>query len=85
MAEPGIEIGLWRFDDLAEGFSHFDAEELFEDRAVEALDEAVGLRRLHRCPAMFDAVEIEIELIRVVLRPLELSVGTAFTGRSRLR
>ncbi|ANB32653.1 hypothetical protein A6024_00290 [Rhodovulum sulfidophilum] len=50
--EPGVEIGLERLDGLVEGLAHLHAEELLEYRAVEPLDEAVGLRRpdlVRRC------------------------------------
>jgi hypothetical protein len=38
--EPGIEIDLQRLDGLVEGLAHLHPEELVEDGAVEALDEA---------------------------------------------
>ena len=85
VSEPFIEIDLQRFDAFVEGFAQLEAEELVEHRAVETLDKAVGPGCLHLGPPVFDAVEVEIELIRVASVPQNsrpLSVKIAFTGRS---
>ena len=71
--EPGIEIGLQRLDGLVECLSHLHPEELVEDGAVEALDEAVGLRRADLGSSVLDAVQIEVELVGVAARPAELA------------
>lgn len=42
--EPGVEVGLQRVDGVVEGLAHLYPEELVEDGAVEALDEAVRFR-----------------------------------------
>jgi hypothetical protein len=70
--EPGVEIGLERLDAVVEGLAHLHREELVEDGAVEALDEAVGFRRPDPCAAVLDAVEVEIGLVGVVLGAAEL-------------
>ena len=67
--EPGIEIGLQRLDGLVECLSHLHPEELVEDGAVEALDEAVGLRRADLGSSVLNAVQIEVELVGVAVRP----------------
>ena len=71
--EPDIKIGLQRLDTVVEVLAQLDAEELVEDSAVEALDKAVGLWRSNLGAAMVDAVEVEVELIRVPLRAAELA------------
>ena len=50
--QPRIEIGLQLLDRLVELAAKDGAEELIQHCAVEALDEAVGLRPAHaRCDA----------------------------------
>ena len=73
--EPGVEIGLERFDGLVEGLAHLHPEELFEEDAVEAFDEAVGLGRSGLRAAMLDAVEVEIELGGVPIGAAKLSAA----------
>jgi hypothetical protein len=42
---PGIEVGLQRFDALLEPRAQGGPDGLLQNRAVEALDEAVAARR----------------------------------------
>lgn len=84
MDEPGVEIGLQRLDGFVEVVAHGDPEELVEDGAVEALDEAA-----RHCPrtdggqwlapwgadpgaAVFNAVEVEIEFVGMAFGAAEL-------------
>jgi len=60
--ERGVEVGLQRLDGLVEGLAHLHPEELVEHGAVEALDQAVRLRRSDLGAAVLDAVQIEVEL-----------------------
>lgn len=60
---PGIEVAPERSDTLVERFAYLDAEELVEDGAVEALDEAVGFRVSNLRATMLDAVQVEIEFV----------------------
>src|SRR4051794_18898609 len=70
--QPCIEIGLQRFDSFVEGLAHLHPEELVEDCAVEALDEAVGPGRANLGAAVLDAIQVEVELVGVTVGPAEL-------------
>ena len=63
VGKPGIEIGLERLDAVVEAVPHGHAEELVEHGAVKALDKAIGAGRSDASAAVFDAVEVEIELV----------------------
>lgn len=65
MCEPFVEVALEGLDAFIEGFTHFDAEELVQDRAVKSLDKAISFWRFHLGSPMFDPVEVEIEFIGV--------------------
>ena len=81
--EPLVEIVLQGLDALVEGLAHLEAEELVEHRAVEALDETIGLRRLHFGATMLDAIEVEIEFVRVSIGAAELSAIVGENGLHR--
>jgi hypothetical protein len=70
--EPLVEVGLQRLDAVAGLLAHLHPEELVVDRAVETLDEAVGLWASDLGAAVLDAVEVEIELVGVLVGPAEL-------------
>ena len=60
-------------DTLVECRSEGDAKELIQSRAVEALDEAVGLRRAHLSAAVLDVIESQVEFIRMSVGTTELT------------
>ena len=66
--EEGIEVLLHLVDRLVEGLASLDPEVLVKQRAVQALDEAIGLRATHPGGAMFDAFELQEEFVRVPVR-----------------
>ena len=47
----------------------FDTEVFIEECAVEALDNAVGLRALDACGAVFDVFELQVEFVRMPVGP----------------
>ena len=61
--EVGVEGELHLLDGLEPGPAAFDAEVLVEQRAVEALNDAVGLRPADLGLSVLDARELEEELI----------------------
>lgn len=61
--EIGVESGLHFLDGLEPGAAAFDAEVLVEQGAVEALDDAVGLRSADLGLAVLDAFELEEQLV----------------------
>jgi hypothetical protein len=78
--QPGVEISLQGLDGVVEVLPQVDPEELVEDGAVEALDEAVGPGRADFGAAVFDAVELEVEFIGVVLGAAELAAIAPLEG-----
>lgn len=71
--EPVIKIVLQYLDAVVEGLANLEAEELVKDSAVEAHDEAIGFGRLDLRPAMFDAIELDIELTGMRIGAAELA------------
>ena len=65
--EVGVERDLHLLDGLEPGGAAFDTEVLVEQRAMEALDDAVGLRPLHAGLAVLDALELEEQLVGMVV------------------
>ncbi len=63
--EPGVQIGLKRFDGLVECFAHLHPEDLIEDCAVEPLHKSVDLGRVDLRAATPDDVQVQVELIRI--------------------
>lgn len=63
----GIEHGLHLLDGLEPGLAAFDPEVLVEQSAVQALDDAVGLRPADTGPFVLDAFELEEQLIRMLV------------------
>lgn len=63
---------LKRLDAAVEVFAHLHAEELVEHHAVEALDEAMGLRRPNLGAVVLEAVMVQEELVVVVFGATEL-------------
>ena len=67
--EVGVEHGLHLLDGLEPGAATFDAEVLVEQGAVQALDDAVGLRPLDPGLAVLDALELEEQLVGMAVGP----------------
>ncbi len=65
--QPSVEFGLKRVDALEQGGVHHRQEELLENRAVEALDEAAGAPAADLGLAVLDVVEGQVELIGMAL------------------
>lgn len=65
----GIQVNLDLLDGLVPLFPALDAEVIVEQRAVHALDEAVGTRRTDFSRAMLDVVADQQELVGVLLGP----------------
>ena len=65
--DEDIEVGLDLLDRLVPFLPALDAEVLVEQRAVHALDEAVGARRADLRGPVLDVVERQQQLVRVVL------------------
>ena len=61
--EEGVERLLHLFDGLEPGPAAFDAEVLVEERAMEALDDPVGLRPADLGFAVLDAFELKEQLV----------------------
>ena len=73
-------------DTLVERRSEGDTKELVQSRAVESLDEAIGLRRAHLGAAVVDVIERQVEFIRMSFGTTEFTpiVGQdALSGKSR--
>ena len=64
-----IQVLLHLLDGLVPGGPPLDAEMLFEERAVEALDEAVGLGPPHLGRAVLDVLQLQEELVGMLVRP----------------
>lgn len=56
--QVGVEVGLHGFDAVVELLTPHDAEVLVQQGAVEALDEAVGLRPSHPGGSVLDLLEL---------------------------
>src|SRR5262245_6427724 len=67
VGQEAVEVALDLFDLHVPGGAAGDAEALIEQRAVHALDEAVGPRRADARRAMVDTLEREKQLIRMRL------------------
>lgn len=66
---PVVEDGLHFLDRLEPCPAAFDAEVLVKHGAVEALDDAVGLRAADLGRAVLDLLELEEELVRMLVWP----------------
>jgi len=67
--EVGVEVGLHLVDALVELGAAHDAEVLVEERAVQALDVAVGLRAAHLGGAVLDLLELQEQLVGMAVGP----------------
>ena len=65
VVQPSVEVGLQRRDAVEQLLVHGRAEELFQHRAVEALDEAVRARRADPGFSVLDVAEGQVELVGV--------------------
>jgi hypothetical protein len=79
--QPGIEVRLELLHALVELGAKGDAEELVQDRAVEALHEAVGLRLANSGAPMLDVIQGQVQLIRMGLRAAEYAAGVPQDSR----
>jgi hypothetical protein len=75
VVQPGVEVGLERLDALVEPAAHGRPEEFLQHRAVEALDEAVGLGRADLGLSVPDVVERQVELVGMALGAAELAAS----------
>lgn len=78
--EPGIKIGLEVFRTGIEVLAQGDLEELRPDRAVEALDEAIGLGAAHLGATVLHVVERQIEFEGMGVRATELAAVVGQDG-----
>ena len=69
MMQPLIQIGLQRVDAVVKLLAERDLVELLQDRLVEPLTNAVGLRRLPLCLCVINVVNCEEELEVVFVDP----------------
>ena len=67
--EPIVEDGLHFLDRLEPCPSAFDAEVFVEHGAVEALDDAIGLRAADLCRPVLDLLDLQEEFVRVLVGP----------------
>lgn len=81
--QPGVELGLQVVEGIEDRVAQAGAEELVEHGAMEALDEAIGLRPAHPGLAVLDVVEREIEFERVGVGTTELTAIIGQHGRHR--
>src|SRR5262245_39814540 len=74
--EPRIEIGLQLVDPPVELLAERHAVELVEQRLVEALADAIGLRAARLGARVIDVLDRQVELVLVRLR-LAAELGAA--------
>lgn len=67
--QPPIEVGLEGFNRFIERRPKRNPKELIQSGAVEALDEAVGLRLADLSAAMRDVIERQVEFVGRRLGP----------------
>src|SRR5262245_27226889 len=65
--EPGVELGLKLLDPAVELLAERHAVELIEQRLVEALADAIGLRAPRLGACVIDILHREVELVLVRL------------------
>ena len=69
-----VENDLHLVDGFEPCLATFDTEVLVEEGAMEALDDAVGLRAFHAGGTVFDVFELQEQLVRVMVgAPAELA------------
>src|SRR5437660_12572672 len=73
--EPGIEIGLQFLDRAIDLFTERHPIELVEQRAMEALADAVGLWALGLGAAVIDVLDRQVELVLVAFPAAELGAA----------
>lgn len=69
--QPLVQILLKRLYALVEVFPEGNAEEFVQDRLIEALNKAVGLRRFHFGSAVFNIIQSKVKLKGMILGPAE--------------
>jgi hypothetical protein len=67
--EPFVEHGLHFIDGLKSCPAALDAEVFVQRGAVEAFDNAVGLRPLDPCGAVVDLFKLQEQLVRMLVGP----------------
>ena len=73
--QPAIQIGLQLVERAIDLFAERDAVELVEQRAMETLADAIGLRALGFRSAVIDILDREIELVLVAFPTAELGAA----------
>ena len=79
--EPFIEHLLHLLNGLKPGLAAFNTEVFVEHGAVEALDDAVGLRAAHPGRAMVDLFQLQEQFVGVPVRA-PASRALMFPGRA---
>ena len=82
MVEPFIEIYLKLLDGLKQGLAERDLIKLLQDRFVETLADAIGLRRLHLGFGMLDVIDGQEKLVIVFIDTPQYSVPRSVMMRS---
>src|SRR5438105_11999408 len=82
--EPGIEIGLQFLDRAIDLFTERHPIELVEQRAMEALADAVGLWALGLGAAVIDVLDRQVELVLVACPAAELGAAIGQHRHSRM-
>src|SRR5262245_30135151 len=75
LVHPRVEVSLELVESLEALPTEGDAVELVEDRLVEPLADAVGLRRVRFGARVGDVLDGEVELVLVVLAAAELAAA----------
>jgi hypothetical protein len=86
IAEGAVENGLHLVDGFEPGAPSFDPEVLVEERAVQPLDDAIGLWPLDPGGAVLDLFELQEQLVRIRpqnSRPLSDSTNRSLRRASR--
>jgi hypothetical protein len=76
-----IENGLHLLDGLKAGAAALDAEMLVEQRAMPALDDAVGLGPVDPGSLVLDVFELQEQLVGVAVRLLSESTASILARR----
>jgi hypothetical protein len=74
--EVGVENTLHLVDRVEPGTPALDAEVLVEQRAVQALDDAIGLRAFNPGGAVLDAFELQEQLVGMPIGPTSESTAS---------
>src|SRR5690606_32199959 len=81
VVQPYVKVSLKRLDRLVVTLPKRSPEELVKDRAIETLNESVGLRSANSSRPMLDIVESQVQLVGV---RVGAAVFPAVVGQDRL-